>query len=255
MMLEQLADAHVKAMFFPAGKIVDSPEGMALVAAWGRAGHGIGNHTYSHNSLSASKMTVDEFTDDVMRSDRLYRELPGWTPRLRFPYLKEGNTVAKRDGMRTWMREHGYLTAPVSIDASDWYYSSRFVDWQSAHPSADPKPFRDAYLAHLWDRAQYYDKLARQELGRSPAHVILLHTNAINAHFLSDVIAMFRAKGWKIVSPQEAFSDPLYRMESNALPAGESIIWSLAKASGKSGLRFPGEDDFYEKPILDALGL
>ena len=37
-------------------------------------------------------------------------------PLLRFPYLKEGDTLAKRDGMRLWMREHGYRTAPVSID-------------------------------------------------------------------------------------------------------------------------------------------
>ena len=66
---------------------------------------------------------------------------------------------------------------------------------------------------------------------------------------------MFRDKGWTLVSPDEAYADPLYAMTPNILPAGESILWSLAKQSGASGLRYPAEDDVYEKPILDGLGL
>lgn len=255
MLLEALEQAKVQAMFFPAGKIVDSPQGMALVEAWGRAGHRIGNHTYSHASFGSKEMSVDEFTADVMRADGLYRNLPGWTPRLRFPYLKEGDTAAKRDGMRQWMQAHGYLPASVSVDASDWYYSARFVAWQKQHPDGDPAAFRDAYLAHLWGRAQYYDRLARKVTGRSPTHVILLHTNAINAHFLPGVIAMFRAKGWKVVSPVDAYEDPLYSMKPSVLPAGESVVWSLAKQAREPDLRYPAEDDVYEKPLLDALGL
>jgi hypothetical protein len=41
------------------------------------------------------------------------------------------------------------------------------------------------------------------------------------------------------------------------VPAGESLLWALAKETGKfdSLLRYPGEDDVYEKPKLDRLGL
>jgi peptidoglycan-N-acetylglucosamine deacetylase len=48
-------------------------------------------------------------------------------PMLRFPYLKEGETKEKRDGMRTWMVKNGYTSAPVSIDTSDWYFNSVFL--------------------------------------------------------------------------------------------------------------------------------
>ena len=43
----------------------------------------------------------------------------------------------------------------------------------------------------------------------------------------------------------------------NALPAGESLVWALAKETGRfeSELRYPGEDDVYENPKMDALGL
>ena len=86
-------------------------------------------------------------------------------------------------------------------------------------------------------------------------HVLLLHHNLINALFLPDLIRMFWGKGWTIVSPSEAYDDPVYRLEPDVLPAGESLLWSLAKEKGIPGLRYPGEDERYEKPLLDALGL
>ena len=42
-----------------------------------------------------------------------------------------------------------------------------------------------------------------------------------------------------------------------ALPSGQSLVWAAAKASGRyeAQLRYPGEDERYEAPKLDALGL
>ncbi len=252
--LRALADGHVQAILYPAGRNVDSPEGLALVKDWGLAGHAIGNHTYNHRSLGAREMTLPLFIADVERNQALLAALPGWTSRLRFPYLKEGDTAAKRDGMRAWLAAHAYGSGAVSIDASDWYYDERYGQWLGRHPGADPRPFRAAYLAHLWGRARFYDSLSQRLLGRSAKHVLLLHTRRINAEFLPDIIAMFRARGWKIISPAEAYADPLYARQPTALPAGESILWALAREAGFSTLRYPAEDDLYEKPILDALG-
>ena len=83
----------------------------------------------------------------------------------------------------------------------------------------------------------------------------LLHHNTINAMFLGDIIHMFKEKGWKIIDAESAFKDPVYKMEPKILPAGQSIILGLAKEKKFKGLRCPGEDDIYEKPLLDALGL
>jgi peptidoglycan-N-acetylglucosamine deacetylase len=59
--------------------------------------------------------------------DTAFRSISTWVPMLRFPYLKEGETKEKRDGMRTWMVKNGYTSAPVSIDTSDWYFNSVFL--------------------------------------------------------------------------------------------------------------------------------
>lgn len=253
--LKALADAKVKSVLFACGKRVDDPEGWPLVRAWGAAGHLVANHTYTHPYFPSKKLDRAAFEADVAKMDTLLRPVPGFTPLLRFPFLKEGDTVEKRDGLRAWMKAHGYRNGAVTIDASDWYYDTRFTAWRAAHPGADPAPFRKAYLDHLWDRAQYYEGLARQLSLKDLHHTLLLHTNEINAAFLPDVIAMFRARGWTVVDAQAAFEDPRFRLQPDVLPAGESLVWSLAKQRGLPGLRYPAEDDVYEKPILDRLGL
>lgn len=254
-LLAGLARHRVTAMLFPAGRNVDTEAGLALVNDWSRAGHAIGNHTFSHRSLGAKTMTLAEFTTDVQEAERLFSGIPGWTPRLRFPYLKEGDTAEKRDGMRAWMREHGYKPAPVSIDTSDWYYNQRYQQLLQAGPTDKMPVLRQAYLDHLKDRAMYYDGLAKTVLSRRPSHVMLLHTNALNAAFIGDVIEMFRSLGWSVVSPSAAFTDPIYAREPRTLPAGESILWALASDAGIKDLRYPAEDGEYEEPILEKLGL
>ena len=44
--LDALAKARIKSILFVAGKRVDSPEGLALVKDWGKAGHAIANHQF-----------------------------------------------------------------------------------------------------------------------------------------------------------------------------------------------------------------
>jgi peptidoglycan/xylan/chitin deacetylase (PgdA/CDA1 family) len=233
--------------------VVDMPGGRAGAQAWGQAGHWVANHSYHHRDLNQEPAA--EFQADIMRGHAAVAELPGFVRFFRFPFLHEGDTAAKRDGVRAFLRAAGYQVGGVSIDASDWYYEARYRRWRKAHPGQDPAPFRQAYLDHLWDRARYYDELARRVTGRAVKHILLLHTNSLNADFLPDVIAMFRGRGWGIIDPAEAFADPIYRQQTAGLPAGQSVIWSLARAQGIPGLRFPGESEQYEKPKLDAAGL
>lgn len=94
-------------------------------------------------------------------------------------------------------------------------------------------------------------------LGRNPKHTLLIHHNLLNALFLDDLIQMFKEKGWKIIDADVAFRDPIFKMTPNTLPAGENLIWALAKQTGRydSQLRYPGEDESYEKEPMDKLGL
>jgi len=254
-LLDALRKHGIQSALFPALSSIGGADGLELVAQWSRAGHWVGNHTASHRSLADPKVSLESFIADVKIADAALRSLPAFVPMLRFPYLREGDTQAKRDGMRDWMAQNRYRNGLVSIDASDWYYSRVYAGHMKAGDTARAQGVKQRYVRHLLDRAAYYDGLARKVLGRSPKHVMLLHTNQLNAEALPDVIAALNAQGWTITPASAAFEDPLYAQLPDTLPAGESIVWALAKASKLPNLRYPAEGSEYEEPLLRDAGL
>jgi len=249
------AHRNLKAAAFICGKNIDSEMGKNLVRQWGSAGHIICNHTYSH--WFYPNHSFEEFAQDTLRVEALIKDMPRFRKRFRFPGLKEGNTLEKRDRMRAFLTKHGYGMGYVTVDTSDWYIDQRLRARIAANPAADLNAYKQYYLDHLWDRASFYNGLSLKALGRSPKHTLLIHHNVLNEMFLSDVLAMFESKGWKLIDAEDAFSDQVFSTRPNILPAGESIIWALAKQTGKLDdiLRYPGEDSDYEKPKMDKLGI
>jgi hypothetical protein len=245
-----------RAFLFAIGECVDNPHGSIILKRWSAAGHRVGNHTYSHQPLFG-KIAPDEFEADILRNEDVLRGYPGFRKWFRFPALNEGRTREIRDRFRSFLAQHGYRNGAVAIDASDWYYNQRLLARMDAERDFDVTRYRQPYLDHIWDRAQFYDQLSRDTLGRSVPHTLLIHYNLLNSLFLGDLLAMFRSKGWGVIDAEEAYSDKVFTREPDTAPAGQSLIWALAKETGKfeDRLRYPGEDDVYEKPVLDRLKL
>ena len=255
--LGTLRSYSLKAALFVKGSNVDNDQGKNLLQDWNTAGHMIGNHTYSHPYFNNSKITPEAFEQDILRCEDLLKGFTKFQKIFRFPYLKEGETSAKRDAVRAFLGQHGYRIGHVTIDASDWIVDDRLRKRLTKDPAADLSPYRGFYLDHMWDRALYYDDLSRKVLGRSVKHTILVHFTLLNAFFLGDLIAMFKSKGWRVIDAAEAFTDPVFSAQPKIVPAGESVIWALAKESGRFEklLRYPGEDGEYETAKMDKLGL
>ncbi len=255
--LAALAKHHAKAMLFVCGKRIDGKAGKALLKTWNDHGHELANHSYSHLSLNAEKVSLETYEADFLRAAPLLSGLSNAVKFYRFPFLKEGDTAEKRDGMRELLKEKGYRNGAVTIDASDWAVNERLVKRLKKDPKADLTRYRNFYLAHIADRAEYYDRLARRVFGREIKHTLLIHHNLLNALFLDDLLALLESKGWKLIPPSEAYEDPIFSRAPKTLPAGESIVWGAAKETGKfdKELRYPGEDETYERAGMDRFGL
>src|SRR3989442_7040886 len=255
--LRALRAHSLKAALFVRTSNIDNDKGKTLLKDWDRAGHLIANHTYSHWYYNSTRITAAAFEQDILRSEALLRNFPRFKKLFRFPYLKEGDTAVKRDAARSFLAAHGYRAGHVTIDASDWFIDHRLRKRLSRNPTAELTPYREFYLAHMWDRALYYDDLSHKTLGRTVKHTIVVHFSLLNALFLGDLIGMFKSKGWQLIDAEDAFTDPVFAAKPNIVPAGESIIWALAKETGKFDtlLRYPGEDGDYETPKMDKLGL
>jgi hypothetical protein len=251
--LKTLENFSVKSALFVCGKRIDNAEGKVLLSKWSDKGHMICNHSYSHYYFHSKKLSLEMFESDFLRCDSMINRYSGFVKLFRYPYLKEGDTPEKRDGFRKFMIGQGYKDGYVTIDASDWYIDGRIADTLKRNPDFDLTPFKEYYLAHIYNRALFYDSLGVQLTGRHIKHTLLLHHNLINALFLGDLLKMFVDKGWIIVNASDAFKDDVFKSQPDILPAGESLLWALAKESGKyeSVLRYPGEDSEYEEEALN----
>jgi peptidoglycan-N-acetylglucosamine deacetylase len=253
--LASLRAARLQVAAFVAGKRVDNLDGKRRLAAWSEAGHMLANHSYSH--WFYPNVDFDAFSADVLRGEAVIASYPTFRKWFRFPYLKEGATAGQRDRMRAFLKAHGYRMGYVTVDASDWAIDARLRKRLAENPQAPLDRYRDFYLEHIWDRTRFYDGLARQVLNRPVRHTLLIHHNLLNALFLSDLLQMYTQRGWRVIDAEAAFQDPVFASEPDILPAGESILWALAKQAGKFDgvLRYPAEDESYERKRMDELGL
>jgi len=242
------------ALFVTCGNGADRPEGATLARAWGQAGHALGNHTMTHPDLNSEKTTLAQYQQEVRGCDRIISALPGYRKWFRYTYLREGNTPEKRDGMKTFLQDQGYRNAYVTLDTSDWRLDGKLAEVLTKDPQADLEPIRQAYLAHIKQRALAYRTLSQRLQGRDIPQMLLLHHNLINALWLGDVIQQFRDMGWTIVTPEQAFADPVYALEPQRSVPGQSLLISMGRSLGLTtqdiGLRLMDDGDFE----IEALG-
>ena len=232
-LLDALAAHHVQAaLFVTCGNGANQPAGYALAQAWGQAGHAVGNHTMTHPDLNSPKLSLAQYQQEISDCDRITSTLPGYQKWFRFTFLREGNTPEKRDGMRAFLQQTGYRNAYVSLDTSDWRLDEKLNEVLRASPQADLEAIKQAYLAHLRQRATAYRDLSRQLEGRDIPQVILMHHNLINALWLKDAIQQFIDMGWTITTPAKAFDDAVYRLPPEKLVQGQSLLLSIARSRG-----------------------
>jgi peptidoglycan/xylan/chitin deacetylase (PgdA/CDA1 family) len=246
---------RVKAAGFVAGKYIDDTVAPRVLQHWSDDGHLVGNHSFSHHYFGGDD--PGGFMADILKCEPLLSGYSGFQKLFRFPYLAEGKTAAGRDAMRALLVANGYRNGHVTIDTSDWYIDNRLKARLKTDPTTDLAGYRRFYLSHLWERAMYYDGLAQSIFGHSINHTILLHHRLTTALFLDDTLKMFRQRGWRIVDAADAFASHVFAKAPNALPAGQSLLWALAKSDIRLAeqLRYPGEDGDYEAAEMDALKL
>lgn len=236
-LIAQLRRARVtQAAFFITTGNLDRPDGAggeARIAAYVAAGHVIGNHSHSH--LWATRTPVEAYVADLGRAAAWLSGRPGWRPWYRFPFLDEGrDTPERRDALRRALAQRGLSSAYVTVDSYDWHLESLTNQAVRAGQAVDRAALRQLYVDTIAGAAEFYDRMAVDTLGRSPAHVMLLHETDLAALFIADAVAELRRRGWRIVSADEAFHDPIAAIEPDAMYLGGGRIAAIANARGRA---------------------
>lgn len=259
MILSHLGKENLNTVFFVTGKNKLDQKGQFLLESWTEKGHKIANHSFTHPNFNAVKNTALIFKNELKKTASIISKFHNSIKLFRFPYLKEGHNPAKVDSIRNILAKYGYLNGYVTIDASDWYIDQRLRERikKVGFENAEIQKFRDFYIGHIMERANFYENLSYGITKRHINHTLLLHHNLASALFLGDLIESFKEKGWELIDADNAYQDPIFENIPKSDFAGESLIYSLAKQSGKynDSLRYPAEDSRYEKDKMNQLGL
>lgn len=223
-----------QAGFFVTTGNLQKPDGVGgeeRIRAYVAAGHVIANHSDTHQWLS--RMGVKYYLEDLDRAESWLAGRPGYRAWYRFPYLDEGNRdLDKRDAVRIALRDRGLQNAYVTVDNYDWY-----LDALASRAKADQQPMnmeslRTLYVDTLVQAANFYDDIAVRTLGRSPAHVLLLHETDLAALYVDDLVEGLRKEGWEIITIDEAYADPIALIEPDTQFLGSGRVAAIAHTKG-----------------------
>ena len=233
-LIAALADVGAEgSMIFVTTENLDATgvSGAARIRSYVDAGHVLGNHSHDHMWLW--KNDADTYVADIDAASGKLAAFDSVAPYFRFPFLDEGREVEKRDAVRAALADRGLSNGYVTVDNYDWYMVSLASEAQKAGHDVDMDDLRDAYVELLVGAVEFYDAMAIETLGRSPAHTLLLHENDLAAMFVDDLVRALQARGWTIVPALEAYEDPISQYEPDTLFLGQGRIAAMAQEAGR----------------------
>lgn len=234
-LIAALKQARVRqAAFFVNPGMLAEPQGQGgerRIAAYVAAGNVIANHSFSHPMLTATP--ADDYLADIDKATDWLKGRKGYRPWFRFPFLDEGRRdKVKRDAVRAGLATRGLRNGYVTTEASDWNIESLTVAAVKAGKPVNMAALRDYYVTLHVESANFSDQLARKTIGRSPAHVMLLHETDIAALFIGDLVAALRKEGWKIITADKAYRDPIGKVVSDTPSAQGTLTEMMAWQKG-----------------------
>jgi len=118
--------------------------------------------------------------------------------------------------VRTYLKEHGYRVAQVSLDFEDYAWNDAYARCEAKQDAAAIEWLKQTYL----DTAAEYIQLGREEqliaFGHEIPNVMLLHETAFTTLMLPELLDLLRKQGFELKPLPEVEKDPAYAMDPDA---------------------------------------
>ena len=215
-------------------RVADDPSLEAVLRRWREAGHPLGNHTWSHPNLN--HVSLADYLADLEHGEEILKKLEpdaGLWKVFRYPFLFEGDTKEKRDGVREYLRAHGYVKAEVSIDADDWAFNAPFSRCTEQSDAASLAQLHRRFVEVHVEELRRMREIGHRLVHREVRQILLLHIGAADADAIEDLLTAYEREGVKWIGLRTALADDTYQLETGA-PAGygAAFPYRVAKARG-----------------------
>src|SRR5882724_228192 len=190
-------------------KFGEVDERIKALRMWLDYGFELGNHTFSHASLN--RVGLKAWQDDVVQGESVTRLLlEEHKMKLRYfrhPYLDTGRDLQTRREAEAFLAARGYRIAPITLDAWDWAYAGVYEDAKRRGDASAQDELAKSYLAYSDAEFAYAEQLSKQIVGYEPKQIILLHANQLEADHIGELIDLFRKRGYRFITLEDALDD------------------------------------------------
>ncbi len=223
-----------------------NPKEVALLEMWLSNGLELGNHTYSH--FSYNTVSFEEYTADLLKGEQVTRKLAKKHKRdykyFRHPFLHVGATKEMADSLATFLKDHHYIAAPVTIDNTDYLFAKAYSDAYKANDTDLMKRIGETYVDYMEEKVIFYEKISTALFGRNIDQTLLIHASLLNADYIKALVKRIQKHEYIFISQTEVLKDPAY--QTNITKFGRyGISWldRWALSQGKRGEFFEGDPE------------
>lgn len=229
----ELRANHLKGVygFVNAVDLEGDPDTQRALRVWIGAGMNIGNHTWSHLSLSTE--TADAYEHNIALDESALRQYAGrrnwhW---FRYPYLEIGGTMEKRSDVLNWLHEHGYRVAEVTLNFNDDDWGDPYLRCMAKHDQAGIAWLQQSYL----ENAAEFIPLEREEeqiaFGHEIPNVLLLHATEFTTLMLPNLMHLLKQEGFRFAPLPKVERNPAYALDTTMkLPDGGTLTEEVLTA-------------------------
>lgn len=183
-----------------------------LLEMWLQNGLELGNHTYSH--LNYHRVPFESFTADILKGEKITRALTDtYQSQLKFfrhPYLRSGKDQAQTDSLKAFLKENGYIEAPVTIDNEDYLFALAYSRAFSKKDSSLMQKIGQEYLNYMEQKLIYFEAQSQKLFDRNIAQILLIHASYLNANYIDELADIYKKHGYTFASQEEVLKDEAY---------------------------------------------
>ena len=232
-------DAHAigyvnEGKLYREGKL--DPKRVALLEKWLKNGQELGNHTYSHPSYH--RVSYQDFTRNIVQGTKIIKPLAEKhnteIKYFRHPYLHIGLDKGKADSLKTYLKQQGYIESPVTIDNDDYLFAAAYSRAYRKDDKELMEQIATDYLVYMEEKLVFFEAISVELYERAINQTLLIHANLLNAHYLDELLDIYRKHDYQFVSQEEILLDKAYDQEVNFFGNyGISWIKRWALSAGK----------------------
>jgi peptidoglycan/xylan/chitin deacetylase (PgdA/CDA1 family) len=225
--------------------VEDAPETMGVLRLWHSAGEPLGSHTFSHPDLE--QMSAKDFEADIAKNEAVLREVSGdkdWHM-FRYPFLHEGETLAKRQEVQRYLKANGYQVAEVTLDFEDYLWNAPYARCAAKRDLPAIADLEKSYLATVDQYIAVFRETSHRVYGHDIPYVLLLHVGAFDARMLPKLIVLLRERGFTFTTLEDAGKDPTYAVDPAIGYKGGGTLQELAAVSQK--VKMPANSKSYKE--------